>query len=80
MIDGCVVGIIHGHAHIVGMMGSTVCGRLLLRLLQVPVIDALVIAQAVQRAVNTFADIADGLFSRSHVHILNVSLETRQRR
>lgn len=41
-------------------------------------VDALVIAQAVQRAVDALADVADGLLGRPHVHVLDVPLEARQ--
>lgn len=51
---------------------------LLLRLLEVAVVDALVIAQTVQGAVDTLADVAHRLLGGSHVHVLYVSLETCQ--
>lgn len=37
-------------------------------------IDALVIAQAVKRAVDTLADIAHRLLGRPHVDVLDVAL------
>lgn len=42
-------------------------------------VDALVVAQTIQRAVDALADVADGLLGWTHVHVLDVALETRQR-
>lgn len=55
------------------------CVRLLLRLLKVAVVDALVVAQAVQGAVYALADVAHRFLGGSHVHVLYVPLETCQR-
>lgn len=43
-------------------------------------VDALVVAQTVQRAVDAFANVAHRLFGGSHVHILDVPFQTGQRR
>lgn len=53
---------------------------ILFRCFHVAMVDALVIAQTVQRAVHAFANVADRLFGRSHVHILDVTLQPRERR
>lgn len=52
--------------------------RLLLRLLEVAMVDALVVAQAVQRRVDALADVAHGLLGGTHVHVLDVALEACQ--
>lgn len=52
---------------------------LLLRLLEVAVVDALVVAQAIQGAVDALADIAHGLLGGAHVNVLDMPLEARQR-
>lgn len=55
------------------------CVRLLLGLFEVAMVDALVVAQAVQGAVDALADVAHRLLGRSHVHVLYMPLETCQR-
>lgn len=47
--------------------------------LDVSVVNALVVPQRVQTAVDPLANVADGLPGRSHVYILNMSLESGQR-
>lgn len=49
-------------------------------LLHVSVVNTLVIPQTVQGTVDTLADVAHGLLRGSHVHVLDVSLKSGQRR
>lgn len=53
--------------------------RLLFRLLQIAMIDALVIAQAIQRTVDPLAYVAYRLLGGAHVYVLDVPLQSCQR-
>lgn len=50
-----------------------------LNVLDVAVVDAFVVPQRVQAAVDPFANVADGLAGRPHVNVLYVPFEPGQR-
>lgn len=66
-----------GRASVDGVEGA---GRGRRRLLLLAVVDGLVVAEAVQTRVNPPANVTHRLPGRSHVHVLDVAFEPRQRR
>lgn len=58
--------------------GGSAASRFLFGHFHIPMVNAFMIAQAVQRAVDTFADVTHRLLGWSHVNVLNVALEASQ--
>ncbi|CAB3227337.1 unnamed protein product [Arctia plantaginis] len=68
---------LRGGASVHRVEGAWRCGR---RLRLLAVVDGLVVAETVQTRVNPPANVTHGLSGRSHVNVLDVPLEPRQRR